>query len=319
MTGHVHEEQMGLPPCPDHIELDDEAKVVAINAWLMTEQLRSLGVANLVVTYEGSWDCQKDLQTDHDAADEKLLEKQVSVYVANDDVVAVFDLETMSLKDAFDTVVDQIAGVHNPDYEFEHGGGGTISFSSTDNVVQHRTFEFVEATSEEPAGSSTEPFAPDPHSQDAVIAFDGNKLVGDKYKVVNRRLLLGELKKMGVTELQFSYSGEGDDGSMDYSHIIGADIDKLDKEMTFFEPSGQLHSDQIYKVAYELSRNLLSWKHSGFEAGNGGSGNLTLNVVDGVIVWNGYNNVDADNEKVWSRAQSIPCLPPPQPKHTIRP
>lgn len=305
-----------MPPWPQQVTIGAHAELARINAWLMCEQLESLGVSQMSVEYRGSWDCSEFLKFDHDGIDDAVLKETVHIYKIDPEDDSQCSLLSMPLDEAFDVVIDSLTDEHHSDYSSEHGGGGTFVFHAQAREVLHKSYENVELEKDVMSvGSDTSPFF-DTENAPAM----GQPLErADEIDALNRRLLLTEMKKIGVTSMEFSYNGSGDDGHIEFSRAEGAGAEQIDREIMLLNHRGQFERQSIESKVEFICNNIISQYHCGYETGEGGGGRVTIDVVGNTVRWSGYNDLDCETEKRWNDESVIPCTPPAELARAPRP
>lgn len=308
-----------MPPWPQQITIGTHAELAKINAWLMCEQLESLGVSQMSVEYRGSWDCSEFLKFDHDGIDDAVLDETVHIYKIDPEDDSQCSLSSMPLDEAFDVVIDSLTDEHHSDYGSEHGGGGTFVFHAQAREVLHKSYENVELEKDvESVGSDTSPFFDD-FDDENPPALEQPLERPDEIDALNRRLLLTEMKKIGVTSMEFSYSGSGDDGQIEFSHAEGAGAEQIDRKIMLLNHRGQFEAKSIEAKVEFICNNIISEFHGGYEIGEGGGGKVTIDVVGNTVRWYGYNDLESQTEKHWSDESVIRCSPPAELARAPRP
>lgn len=84
-----------------------------------------------------------------------------------------------------------------------------------------------------------------------------------------KKSIIPKLDELGVTKLTVNYSGSGDEGS-----IEGFDV----------EPQGLLIPSELEEQIRDLADEFLYSEHGSWEDGDGGTGMLVIDPVEGKIV-----------------------------------
>lgn len=115
----------------------------------------------------------------------------------------------------------------------------------------------------------------------------------------NKPLILAALKASGITSATISYSGEGDSGGV-YEHAFTPDTSPNEVTMrviqgTFIDKKWTYASvDKVMEMTEALETLLddaLEYHdHSGYENGDGGGGELTIDVSVGTFTLAHYDN-----------------------------
>ncbi len=84
-----------------------------------------------------------------------------------------------------------------------------------------------------------------------------------------KKTIIPQLHELGVTKLTVNYSGSGDEGS-----IEGIDV----------EPDGLVISDELEEQISDLADEFLYSEHGSWGDGDGGTGTIVIDPVEGKIV-----------------------------------
>jgi|SRR5579872_4464329 len=84
-----------------------------------------------------------------------------------------------------------------------------------------------------------------------------------------KKSIIPRLNELGVTKLTVNYSGSGDEGS-----IEGFDV----------EPQGLAIPKELEDQICDLADQFLYSEHGGWEDGDGGTGRIVIDPVEGKIV-----------------------------------
>ncbi len=84
-----------------------------------------------------------------------------------------------------------------------------------------------------------------------------------------KKTIIPKLTQLGVTRLTVNYSGSGDEGSID-----GVDV----------EPEGLALPDELEEQISDLADEFLYSEHGSWGDGDGGTGTIVIDPVEGKII-----------------------------------
>jgi hypothetical protein len=84
-----------------------------------------------------------------------------------------------------------------------------------------------------------------------------------------KKTIIPKLTELGVTRLTVNYSGSGDEGSID-----GIDV----------EPEGVALPDELEEQISDLADEFLYSEHGSWGDGDGGTGTIVIDAVEGKLV-----------------------------------
>ena len=339
-------------PCATTVEVESNEELWQLNTWLLCEQLRSFGASRLTLNFSGAWGDRYENVVDHDATDEKLLERQIWFYTTEDDETTEARLELVVLSDALETFIDGYLDENHPEFEVEAGGGGEFVFRTEDGtcLIATHTREETDGEDEE-AGTRVVSLISDnivDDDEDALDAGDDQAsieggaaglasvstvtpsdashcedrlaLSEEQTRLFNIMAVLCALKVRGVSEVSVSYYGSGDEGtaespSIDEEHAR----DALDIEVLQLDDDGESTSYSIDEILRDMADDYISRFHSGYENNSGGSGSITFDVVNANAVWQGYNTGESDYVKSANLDDVIQGVEPASASQSLRP
>ncbi len=267
--------------------------LLSANVGLLCDKLKAMGGQKLTASYSGSWDSSDFIRFDHDC-DIDLPQESMFIYDADMASEGDAPLVKIPVDKACEKVIDQILSKHHEDYTYGAGGNGEIVFDAHNIACTVLGFDCHEVDADViDSGSSSDVVVgeDEENRQAAWPSPEQNDSSGE----LKLRILFDELKYLGAKSVTVDYSGGGDSG--DVGDTVCNEIDLSDNSLQFNSVNSLVNSGNsvsIMNALREVTFDMMSRHHSGFENNEGGGGSVVFDIENGTVTWSGYYNPEPE-------------------------